>query len=279
MIMSAISHIFCSFRSLHKVSIVLLCLNLAACSSEESSTDAPPAEDEKAPALQDTQSSEVAPPAEDKKASALQDTQSFEAAPPAGDENAPTLQDAQIYFNDALKEFYKEDYGRSEVALQKAIKIVPNDINAYNLLGAIKTKQKEYKEARSAFYQALDIDPTYFPSRYNIGELDFLQGNFQAAYDYFKKLQADYSNNELIAFKLVLLNLKLDRKTEAEAEFKKLSYPGDTAAWFYAQAALSVFEGNKKAARKFIASAKTFYPDNQEENIFIDSLKEAELSP
>ncbi|MFV0337589.1 MAG: hypothetical protein ACK5LK_05015 [Chthoniobacterales bacterium] len=222
----------------------------------------------------------IAAPAEEVVATPTEEVAAdLESNNNTSDEKKLDPQDGQIAFNDALNAFYKEDYGRAEVALQKAIKVFPNDINAFNLLGAIKTKQKEWKDARAAFYRALNIDPSYFPSRYNIGEIDFLQGNFQASYDYFKKLQSDYDNNELIGFKLVLLNLKLDKKEAAEEEFKKLPYPGSTAAWYYAQAALAVFNGDKSKAHKYISSAQTFYPENEEDNIFLDSLKEAELAP
>ena len=65
----------------------------------------------------------------------------------------------QEYFYESLLQKGIENYDKAIVALDKCIKIKPNDATVYNELGKNYLALKEYKNAYSSFEKAAQIDP------------------------------------------------------------------------------------------------------------------------
>jgi Flp pilus assembly protein TadD len=133
------------------------------------------------------------------------------------------------------------------------------DLSVLNLRGAILTKLGQYDEARDLFLSILTTDPDYFPAAFNLGEVDFLRGDYDAATETFQRIGRSQPRNELVRFKIFLCELLLGRDDEAGRIARGLIPAGNTPAWYYAQAMLARKGGDEKSAARHISAAQAIY--------------------
>lgn len=174
------------------------------------------------------------------------------AAPEISKENRRLIQGA-------LEDFDSKSYDAALEKLQKLEKDLPGDAFVMNLLGAAYTKKKDYATARTYFDKVLVGQPDFFPARFNVGELLFLQRDYAGALEYFEKMRQTDARNELLMFKVFLCQLQLGDKDAAEKTMKAIKCPGDTPAWYYAQAAWESKNGDNKKAREYLTGAKYIF--------------------
>jgi tetratricopeptide (TPR) repeat protein len=124
------------------------------------------------------------------------------------------------------------------------------DLSVLNLRGAIMTKLGKHNEARELFEAILATDPNYFPAAFNLGEVQFLAGNYEGALETFQRIRRRDPRNELVRFKILICLLKLDRDREAQKIANGLIPAGNTPAWYYAQAVLARQAGDEPTAQK-----------------------------
>ena len=135
------------------------------------------------------------------------------------------------------------------------------DLSVLNLRGAILTKLGKHNEARELFEAILATDPNYFPAAFNLGEVQFLAGNYEGALETFQRIRRRDPRNELVRFKVIVCLLALDRDSEAQKIANGLIPAGNTPAWYYAQAMLARQAGDEKAAQKHLTAARAIYLD------------------
>lgn len=135
------------------------------------------------------------------------------------------------------------------------------DLSVLNLRGATLTKLGKHEEARELFTAILGTDPNYFPAAFNMGEVEFLAGNYEAALETFQRIRRRDPRNELVRFKIMICLLKLGRDDEARKIADGLLPAGSTPAWYYAQALLARQAGDEKTARKHLSAARAIYLD------------------
>ncbi len=135
------------------------------------------------------------------------------------------------------------------------------DLSVLNLRGAILTKLGKHNEARELFEAILATDPNYFPAAFNLGEVQFLAGNYEGALETFQRIRRRDPRNELVRFKVLVCLLALDRDSEAQKIANGLIPAGNTPAWYYAQAMLARQAGDEKAAQKHLTAARAIYLD------------------
>ncbi|GAB4178282.1 MAG: hypothetical protein Fur0032_18700 [Terrimicrobiaceae bacterium] len=179
---------------------------------------------------------------------------------------AAQTQNAEIrkQVDQAIEDFKNKNYD-AVVAFADAAPLDGND-KAFilNLKGAALTKKKDYAGAQAAFSQALEAAPGMFAARFNIHEIDFLQGRYaEAGQGFAEMLQAD-PTNELLGFKVFLSQLKSGDKEAAQKTLSKIRYPGDTPAWYFAQAAWFLEKGDKGRASDYLAGARYIFSGKTE---------------
>lgn len=167
--------------------------------------------------------------------------------------------EAKEKIQSALMDFDAKNYDAALKKLQELEVKLPDDAFVLNLLGAAYTKKKDYAEAAKYFEKALVQQPDFFPAKFNVGELLFLQRKYPEALDFFQKMQQKDSRNELLQFKVFLCQLQLGNKEAAAKALKGINYPGDTPAWYYAQAALESKNGNNKKALEYVTGAQYIF--------------------
>lgn len=133
------------------------------------------------------------------------------------------------------------------------------DLSVLNLQGAILTKLGDYNQARQLFESILGADPNYFPAAFNLGELQFMQGDYESALASFRAMGSRDPRNELVRFKTMLCHLLLGQDAEAHRVASGLMPAGSTPAWYYAQAMIALKDGDKPRASKHMNAAHEIY--------------------
>lgn len=177
---------------------------------------------------------------------------------------------------EAIANFEAERYDEALQNLDDALALAPQNPFILNLRGAIFTKQKNYEAARKNFEAAMAQDPQFFPARFNLGEVLFLEGRHEEALTYFELLNASYLRNELIQFKLIILFAMTDRKEDAARTLARLRFPGETPSWYYSHAAFEALEGNKRSSRRYLKAARSIFPETQTA-LYEESMAESKL--
>jgi len=167
--------------------------------------------------------------------------------------------EAQALLQSAMGDFDKKKYDEALTKLNELGKKTPDDPFIMNLIGAAYTRKKEYATAQQYFDKALEVQPNFFPAKFNVGEIMFLQRQYAEALAFFKKMLEADPRNELLQFKVFLCYLQLNQKDEASKAMKQIKYPGDTPAWYYGQAAWESKEGNKKKAIEYLTGARYIF--------------------
>jgi tetratricopeptide (TPR) repeat protein len=159
----------------------------------------------------------------------------------------------------ALADFDAKNYDAALSKLRAVNATMPEDAFVLNLLGAGYTKMKDYTEAQKYFGKALRNQPDFFPAKFNVGELLFLQRRYAEALKHFQQMLQRNSGNELLQFKVFLCQLLIGDDGRATETLKTIKYPGDTPAWYYAQAAWASKHGDNKKAIGYVAGAKYLF--------------------
>lgn len=136
------------------------------------------------------------------------------------------------------------------------------DLSVLNLRGAVMTKLGQHDEAAGLFRSILATDPNYFPAAFNLGEVEFLRGNYAGALEVFQGMRRRDPRNELVRFKIFLCHLLLGQEEDAQKMAKGLIPAGSTPAWYYAQAMIARKAGDEKTAKKHLAVARAIYTES-----------------
>lgn len=177
----------------------------------------------------------------------------------------------------ASSELADRDFDAAEKLANRAAELAPDTAPILNLYGAIATERENYDEARTYFEKALAKQPNYFPAEYNLVETRFMEKEYSEAASRFIDLLVKYPENELLEYKIFLAFLLMDRPEDADKWLGRIKYPGETPAWYYAQAAKEVSEGNKKKAHELLDGARYIFKGQTQ--LYDQSLKDVGLYP
>ena len=155
--------------------------------------------------------------------------------------------------------------------VEELLKTSPGNPAALNLLGSVQTKKKDYTAARATFEKILAADPSFFPAQFNLGEILFLEKNYPAAREHFAAMRSSDPKNELLQFKVVLCDIQAGDEESARRVLRGMRFPGDSPAWYYANAAMENNQGNKDQARRLVRTAREIFGEKTE--LFDDSFE------
>jgi predicted Zn-dependent protease len=174
--------------------------------------------------------------------------------------SAPSSDEAaQAAIERVLADFEAKKYDDALAKLEELQKARPDDPLVINLIGSVYTKKQNYQKAERSFRESLEKQPGFFPAQYNLGELLFLQEKYPAAREHFQAMRGSDARNELLQFKVALCDLLAGETDRAKRVMNAIKYPGDSPAWYYAQAAYEQQQGNTAKAREFVRGAKFVY--------------------
>jgi tetratricopeptide (TPR) repeat protein len=163
--------------------------------------------------------------------------------------------------------------------LVEAEAIKPDSPVVFNARGSVYTSMKDYAKAREAFEKAEALNPTGFEPRFNLTELDYVQGHYEQAAESFTKLLDIHATlpvavRSLVQFKILVCKMKVGKLTEAEELLKTYAFKDESPASYFSKASIALQKGDRATANDWLAKAqKTF---KQIEIIpYVDALVEA----
>ncbi len=172
--------------------------------------------------------------------------------------------------------------GKNANALEKlnlAEELQPQSPIIPNARGSIYTAMRNFDKARECFNKAKEQSPDSFEPKFNLTELNYVQGKYADAEASFSKLLTDFPKirqevRHLIQFKVLVCQLKQDKVSEAETTKKAFTFMDDTPAYYFTQAAFAFQKNNKPDAQEWLTKAGTIFklPDNA---AYLDTLMEA----
>ncbi len=170
---------------------------------------------------------------------------------------------------------------RFEAALAR-IDAIPADVRdsdpaLLNARGAALVQLDRIDEASATFNQVLQIEPTFFPARFNVGEILFQQEKYAEAAAHFRAMMNDAGGNSLLKFKLYLSYLLAGEGSSADYALRNIRFPLDGPAWYFSRAALEASRGEKEKARDLAKSGTKLHADQA--NSYVESLEESGLLP
>lgn len=166
----------------------------------------------------------------------------------------------------AMKAFMVRDFDGAKEFILKAdagYKATPMSLN---ILGAIAIEGKRFDEGRDYCNKSLAIDPKFFPARFNLAEIPFVQGKYADARAKLEELLKDEPKNDLLKFRIYLTHLVEKNDREARAHLDAIPLINDTPISFYANAAWEYAHDNPDKGREWIASALKSFPAMKQVN-------------
>jgi tetratricopeptide (TPR) repeat protein len=194
---------------------------------------------------------------------------------------APSPEDAALakIFEDVRKLGSEKKYEQALAKLREAEALKPDSTVVQNARGSIYTSMKDYERARECFKKAGELQPGSFEARFNLSELDFVEGKYEAAADAFTKLLAANTGaprpvRHLVQFKILVCALRLNDIEKATELAKIFAFPDDSPAGHFAKIAFAAQKGDFTGAAAGLASAqKAFGADDTMP--YVDTLVEA----
>ena len=165
---------------------------------------------------------------------------------------ASILRQATLYFDD----------GQYQAALRHLENLptsTDQNFDAENLKGVIYIKLGRLEEAREIFQSIVRQDPLYLVATYNLGELQFIEGNYPEALEHFRSVNRRDPRNEELRFQMILCLVKLDQLEEAKKLAQGFHPSGSTPAWYYIGAVMAKKAGDSRQSKKYLATARAIY--------------------
>ena len=181
------------------------------------------------------------------------------AAPPSD-----PLKDAPPAYRDALiaamRSFTARDFDKAREQVHKADSSWQQTPVSMNIMGAIEIEQRNFEEGRKYCLAALGKDPRFFPARFNLAEIPFVQGKYTEARAMFLKLQEDEPHDDLLRFRIFLTYLLEKNDVEARRALDEIPLINDSPISFYANAAWEFAHGQEVKGRDWLAGGTRTFP-------------------
>jgi tetratricopeptide (TPR) repeat protein len=134
--------------------------------------------------------------------------------------------------------------------------------DSLDLRGSIYMEQKKFEDAAKAYNDAHTLAPDVFAPRIHLCDLLFRQKKFEEARNGYLVLIKE-SNvlmwNERLRYGVLLTYLGEHNDKDAKAAFDSITFPTETPAYYYAQAAWAFAHGKQSEAEKWIAQADSIF--------------------
>ncbi len=181
----------------------------------------------------------------------------------------------QFLLTEAMRRFQVRDFKGAKDYVDRADEVLPPTAWSLNVRGAIAIEERDFDRGYKFCSDALKLDPGFFPAKFNIGEIPFLQAKYAEARGLWLKLLAAVrpgdSSSELLIYRIFLTYLLENDFGHANEWMEKIPFPSQTPAYQYAHAAWSRQKGETAKWDEWIRSAAYVWPE-QKRSEFMDVL-------
>ena len=189
------------------------------------------------------------------------DPKAFRPSKPAPS-NFPTQY--LLYVAEAMKSFQARDFVGALSYADRADALLPPTVWTLNVRGAVAIERHDFALGEKYCNDALKMDPNFFPAKFNLCEIPFLQGKYPVArrgwQTLYERMAPDDPTVELLIYRIFLTYLLESDMTMAKEWLNKLPFPSQTPAYQYANAAWERQNGNLEKWQEWIESAEFIWP-------------------
>ena len=154
----------------------------------------------------------------------------------------------------AISAFTAHDFSTTLQQCEVLDGLTPNSPVVLNMRAAVAVEEHRFEEGAEYCRRALEIDPRLFTARFNLAEIPFLQKHYAEARDLYEELRAERPTEELLEYRIYLTWLLEGNEGAAQDALKRMKYPGESGAYYYAQAAWSFAHKQTTEAMGWIQS-------------------------
>jgi len=173
----------------------------------------------------------------------------------------------------AIRSFVQRDFETTLSLIDQADQIVPATPMALNIRGAVAIEQKQFDVGRKYCIDALRTDPKFYPARFNLAEIPFVQGKYAEARALLERMLEDHPKDDLLMFRIYLTYLLEKDETAAKEHLDQIPFLSNTPVYYFAQGAWEFAHGNEKEGRAWIERGHYVFPPHKSQNfieVFFD---------
>jgi hypothetical protein len=197
--------------------------------------------------------------------------------PSAPADNTPT-DPAVPELKKAYTALTSKDVDGALTICDQAVKDNPKSFAALTLRGMIYSQKKQWTSAEADFNSALVLDPTNVVVKFNLGEIKFVQKQYDAARARFQPLTADPVMGDFAAYKVFLCDLFGGHEDQAKKELDVFNQAESHPSYYFGNAAWDLFHKNTDDARGWLTSASNIYVPSKNQ-FYAASLKDLGYLP
>lgn len=168
---------------------------------------------------------------------------------------------------DGVKKMNADDIDGALNSLSQALKLNPNSTGALVLRASIYCKKKQWPQAEDDFKAAAKLAPTNVALKFNVTEVKFMQGQYDAARAGFATLQKDPDvvktqpeMADFAAYKVFLCDLFGGHQAQAKKELDVFNDIMSNPSYYFSNAAWDlVVKKDLNSARDWLLSASRIY--------------------
>jgi tetratricopeptide (TPR) repeat protein len=177
----------------------------------------------------------------------------------AGNENPPV---GENLLKVARRDFANEDFTAAHAALDRFEKLKGRTAESYDLRGCIYIEQQNFGGAAKAFEAAHGAEPKLFAPRLHAGDLLLRQKRYAEARGVYETLLREtniLTSSEALRFGILISFLGEHDENGARRALDKITFPTESPAYYYAQAAWAFAHGKPSEAKKWIKRASEIF--------------------
>ncbi len=175
--------------------------------------------------------------------------------------------------------FHSRDYERVLTMIEGQFPNGADHVEILNIQGAALAELKRHDQAVAIFRQVLERDPTHFWARFNIAEIDMLEGRTASARAKFQAIKpAGEKENEILDMKIALTYLVEGKREPAVKIIEAMKFPSSSPARYVALAALAFHDGDRALAHQYLMESEKVFP-GQLAGFYLRTLEDAGMSP
>ncbi len=171
----------------------------------------------------------------------------------------------QFLLSEAMNRFRVRDFKGAAEYVDRADEVLPPTAWSLNVRGAIAIETRDFQRGLKYCSDALKLDSSFFPARFNICEIPFLEGKYAEARGLWQKLFGAVRPGdpiaELLTYRIFLTYLLENDFDHAREWMEKLPFPSQTPAYQYANAAWARQKGDLAKWDEWVRSAAYIWPE------------------
>lgn len=166
-------------------------------------------------------------------------------------------------YRSAADLFTQNKYDEAMKKLEEAQALNDRSAQLWNLRGAIETRRQRYPEGRAAFEKALALDPQLTLAIFNLGEIAFLDKDYDRSLSHFREYLKKDPQNDLAKFKVFLNELLKGNTAQVQETLKKSKPSPDSPLHYMMLAAEQYAAQNRDGGLREVKSALGIYNPSQ----------------